>query len=351
MISEARRWIRKSLHPEQRHSRTETTGGTANKPGMSKLSAGSSEIAPPVNCSSQATPKAIHENQWTPEAHAAWIARMRAAADPRLLYLTVLGPAGVGKSSLYKKIMYDDLTGGSKLLHDEFDPTLEDRSYATYSCGDSQYQIYFRFSTAGHAAGIDCYCSYYSYCGIILVYDLSSPHTWVEAVRLQKLIGGCHPLAKGENESQPKIKVMLLGLKADIPGGLYVPHAEREAFARKNGPLFAECSARTGEWVHEAIGLFVEHAHGVISRHPELSCPGVVNTSQRQLFDSLDEALTAVRKNAVSPRLPEVYRHWRWQLIRYGTLTRKDVDHRGGSMCVAIWGHPSIGKSFLLDMV
>lgn len=104
MISEARRWIRKSLHPEQRHSRTETTGGTANKPAMSKLSAGSSEIAPPVNCSSQATPKAIHENQWTPEAHAAWIARMRAAADPRLLYLTVLGPAGVGKSSLYKKV-------------------------------------------------------------------------------------------------------------------------------------------------------------------------------------------------------------------------------------------------------
>ncbi|KAB5581146.1 hypothetical protein GE09DRAFT_464097, partial [Coniochaeta sp. 2T2.1] len=263
-----------------------------------------------------------------------------------------LGPAGVGKSSLYKKIMYDDLTGGSKLLHDEFDPTLEDRSYATYSCGDSQYQIYFRFSTAGHAAGIDCYCSYYSYCGIILVYDLSSPHTWVEAVRLQKLIGGCHPLDKGEKESRPEIKVMLLGLKADIPGGLYVPHAEREAFARKNGALFAECSARTGEWVHEAIRLFVEHAHGVISRHPELSCPGVVNTSQRQLFDSLDEALTAVRKNAVTPRLPEVYCHWRWlELIRDGTLTWKDVDHRGGSMCVAIWGHPSIGKSFLLDML
>ncbi|KAB5522077.1 hypothetical protein GE09DRAFT_1195213 [Coniochaeta sp. 2T2.1] len=91
-------------------------------------------------------------------------------------------------------IMYDDLTGGSKMLEDEFDPRLDDRSHATYSCGDSQYHIDFCFSTAG------------------------------------------------------------------------------------------------------------------------------------------------------------LYRHWRWlELFRDGTLTRKEVDHRGGSMCVAMWGNPSIGKSFLLN--
>ncbi|KAB5522874.1 hypothetical protein GE09DRAFT_494535 [Coniochaeta sp. 2T2.1] len=352
MTSEARKWIRKLLHTGERHSKIETTGGISNKPAMSGLSVGSSEIEIPVNCPSQAAPKAIHENRWTPEAHTAWISRMRTAGSTRLLYVTVLGRAGVGKSSLYKKIMYDDLTGGSKLLQDEFDPTLGEQSHPTYSCGDSQYHIDFRFSTAGHAAGTSAYCYHYSYCGIILVYDLSSPHTWAEAVRLQKLISGCHSLQKGENESRPKIKVMLLGLKADIQGGLYMPRAGREAFARKNGSLFAECSARTGEGVHEAIGLFVEHAHCIISRHAELDSPWPENTVQRQLFDSLDEAVTAVRENAVSPRLPEVYRHWRWlELVRDGTLTRKDVDHRGGSMCVAIWGHPSIGKSFLLDSV
>ena len=163
--------------------------------------------------------------------------------------------------------MYDDLTGGSRLVEDEFDPTLEDRSYATYHFGDCQYRIHFHISAAGHAEKA-CRCMpYYSFCGIILVYDLSSSYTWSEAVRLQKLISGCRSLDQGKTESHPEMKVMLLGLKADISGGRYVPYAEREAFARENGSLFAECSARTGEGVHDAMGLFVEFAHSITSRH------------------------------------------------------------------------------------
>ena len=97
MISKARKWIRKLLHREKRESKSTTTEDVANKE-----SAASSIVSTNIKIS---VPKAVHENQWTPEAEAAWISRRRAAKyEDRLVHIALLGPVGVGKRSLYRKV-------------------------------------------------------------------------------------------------------------------------------------------------------------------------------------------------------------------------------------------------------
>ncbi|KAH8904987.1 ras-domain-containing protein [Coniochaeta sp. PMI_546] len=92
--------------------------------------------------------------------------------------------------------------------------------------------------------------------GIIIAYDISARNSWEEACRLHNTID--HGLTEGRGTLQ----ILILGLKADLKDtARHVPRAEAETFAKQHNCRYSECSARTGEGVHEAFGIFVEHAY------------------------------------------------------------------------------------------
>jgi len=246
--------------------------------------------------------------------------------------------------------MYDDdMVGGRRHAIALLDPTLAEPDYIAYDYGGYRYRLDMRLSLSTPTK-VENWCpSFHNYCGIILAYDLSSLDSWNGAVRLQKLISSCFEMGDGLSQPRMPVQVMLLGLKADIHGDGWPPLGERERFAHEHGSLFAECSARTGGGVHEAMGAFVARAHKTIMLDPGSYVRGM-KVEMRVAFDQVVRAVQHAHPEPCP--CPEVYpkRHW-LELVERRQIPRMELDHRGGTICVALWGLSGVGKTALVNKV
>ncbi|KAI0288985.1 P-loop containing nucleoside triphosphate hydrolase protein [Russula brevipes] len=133
--------------------------------------------------------------------------------------------------------------------------------------------------------------------GIILVYDVSSrksfqalPH-WLEQI---------------ENHAPPGAVKLLVGNKLEKEDSREVPTKEGAEFAARNGCLFAEVSAKTGEGVSEAINdviarivHLISPAHGEKQPEPPrrdgvVTSPGSDGPPHASSSEKLD--LTSIRR-------------------------------------------------------
>ena len=248
--------------------------------------------------------------------------------------------------------MYDDdSVHGRRYTAASYDPTLAEPEFPIYHYAGHRYHLDMRHSLFTPTKVENLYVSLiHNYCGIVLAYDLSSLDSWNEAVRLQRLIDSCFAtMERGPNQPRLPVQVMLLGLKADIHGEGWPPLKERELFAHEHGALFAECSARTGGGVHEAMGAFVARAHKTIMLEPESYVRGM----KLEMRIAFDLVVRTIQRAYPEPcPCPEVYRKRRWlELVERREIPRMELDHRGGTIGVALWGPSGIGKTALVNKV
>ena len=103
------------------------------------------------------------------------------------------------------------------------------------------------WDTAGHEAFQSITRTYYrGAAGALLVYDITRRDTYVHLVKwLSEL-----------KENAPKdITIILIGNKNDLENERQVSYEEGESFAKENGLLFLETSAKTANNIIEAFNL------------------------------------------------------------------------------------------------
>ena len=103
------------------------------------------------------------------------------------------------------------------------------------------------WDTAGHEAFQSITRTYYrGAAGALLVYDITRRDTYVHLVKwLSEL-----------KENAPKdITIILIGNKNDLENERQVSYEEGESFAKENGLLFLETSAKTANNIAEAFNL------------------------------------------------------------------------------------------------
>lgn len=111
------------------------------------------------------------------------------------------------------------------------------------------------WDTAGQEAFRSITRSYYrGACCALLVYDISRRDTFNHVSRW---------LEEAKKNSNPHLVVVLVGNKTDLDHKRAVSFSEGEEFARENGLLFLEASAKTGDNVEET---FVTGALNVLDR-------------------------------------------------------------------------------------
>jgi small GTP-binding protein len=87
--------------------------------------------------------------------------------------------------------------------------------------------------------------SYYrGACGALLVYDVTRRDTFLHVTRW---------LEEARQNAIEKLVIMLVGNKTDLESRRAVTTEEGAAFARKNGLIFVEASAKTAHNVEEAF--------------------------------------------------------------------------------------------------
>lgn len=126
------------------------------------------------------------------------------------------------------------------------------------------------------------------YYGVVLAYDVHSPESWGEVCNTYRGLRWARRYDGGI-----PVQFLLLGIDSRIRIGDWyaapehqVSRKEAEEFAQQNDCHFAECSARTGEGVHQAFELFVRHAHAMRMRFEKIR--GVSDTTKTWLFESFD---------------------------------------------------------------
>jgi len=82
--------------------------------------------------------------------------------------------------------------------------------------------------------------------GALLVYDISRKETFTHAVKW---------LEEVRNNSSKQIVVILIGNKKDLENKRQVSFEEGESFAKENGLMFLEVSAKTAHNIEEAFSL------------------------------------------------------------------------------------------------
>ena len=103
------------------------------------------------------------------------------------------------------------------------------------------------WDTAGHEAFQSITRTYYrGAAGALLVYDITRRDTYVHLIKwLSEL-----------KENAPKdITIILIGNKNDLENERQVSYEEGESFAKENGLLFLETSAKTANNIAEAFNL------------------------------------------------------------------------------------------------
>ena len=93
--------------------------------------------------------------------------------------------------------------------------------------------------------------SYYrGACGALLVYDVTRRSTFTHLTRW---------LEEAKKHAIPRLVIMLIGNKTDLEHNRAVSHEEGAEFARQNGLVFCETSAKTAENVEAAFFETAQH--------------------------------------------------------------------------------------------
>ena len=85
--------------------------------------------------------------------------------------------------------------------------------------------------------------------GALLVYDITRKDTFIHATKW---------LEEVKNNSSKTITIILIGNKRDLENKRQVTYEEGEAFAKENGLMFLETSAKTAYNVVESFNLSAE---------------------------------------------------------------------------------------------
>ncbi|KAK3369367.1 P-loop containing nucleoside triphosphate hydrolase protein [Lasiosphaeria ovina] len=193
--------------------------------------------------------EAVHESRWDElKARGAF---SLTADNAAIVAVLVLGAQGIGKKSLLRRLLYDDINGGLKMAQAQLDMSDED---VRFYCDGRIYQVEVLFASDDifsyyHALDI------YAYYGVIVAYDIRSYESFRQVPRLcDAVLHYCGP-------GGPPCPVMVVGLHSDAHDEeRAVSGAEALKLATDRGFAFIECSAKTGSGVHETFSHFIPEA-------------------------------------------------------------------------------------------
>lgn len=165
-----------------------------------------------------------------------------------LFKVILIGDWGVGKSNIILRI-----------TQDAFDPESRTTIGVEFSQKVTEVQNKKIIVQIWDTAGQDRYkaitSAYYrAAVGALLVYDVSKRSSfdnlklWVREIQ--------------ENTS-PTTVIMLIGNKIDLDANRVISYEEGKDFAKKNGFLFREASALTGDYVAEAFQQLIQRIYVV----------------------------------------------------------------------------------------
>jgi len=175
----------------------------------------------------------------------------------------IVGPGAVGKTSLLNRFVHNDFNLKYKLTFgvDFLTKTLEyePSKFAKLQIWDIGGQERFKFLHRSFYEGAF---------GALVVFDLSRQHTFSG---MKTWLSEMHSIL---NDEIPRI---IIGNKSDlIPEiGLIIDRNEVKEFAKKEGCLYIETSAKTGENVETA---FLELTHHMVKK-----MVNIINNSKERL--------------------------------------------------------------------
>ena len=152
----------------------------------------------------------------------------------------IIGDAAVGKSNLLLRYAHGQ-------FKDEYQLTIGVEFGAkTIQINGKQIKIQI-WDTAGQEAFQAITRTYYKGAiGALLVYDITRKDTFIHVTKW---------LEEVRNNSSKTITVILIGNKKDLEDKRQVSYEEGEAFAKENGLMFLETSAKTAYNVVESFNL------------------------------------------------------------------------------------------------
>ena len=160
----------------------------------------------------------------------------------------IVGDPSVGKSNLLMKFAHNKFT-------DEYQATIGVEFGAKNIEFDNQIYRIQIWDTAGQENFRSITRAYYknSVCAMV-VYDITSissfqhVQNWIEDIR---------------NQSPKTVLIILVGNKIDLEDKRAVSYDEGNDFAIKNGIIFAETSAKTGDGIEE---IFLKSAKDIVKK-------------------------------------------------------------------------------------
>ncbi|KAJ3193319.1 hypothetical protein HK101_005040 [Irineochytrium annulatum] len=173
-----------------------------------------------------------------PSSTAASAGGPAANAKPIQVKLVLLGEAAVGKSSLVLRFVNNE-------FQENKEPTIG-AAFLTQKCRFEDKVIKFEiWDTAGQERFHSLAPMYYRNAqAAIVAYDITKPasldkaKTWVKELQRQ---------------ANPNIIIALVGNKLDLVANRAIPTDEAQAYADEEGLLFAEASAKSGDYVMEVF--------------------------------------------------------------------------------------------------
>ncbi|KAK0727591.1 P-loop containing nucleoside triphosphate hydrolase protein [Lasiosphaeria miniovina] len=193
--------------------------------------------------------EAVHESRWDE-------LKARGAFSPTVHYpvtvaVLIVGAQGIGKKSLLRRLLYDDMDGGLKMEQALFDQADEN---AHFYCDGRIYDVHVLFASDNifSYAGL---VERFDYYGVIAAYDVRSYESFLQVPRL------CDAVLHDCGSGGPPCPVMVVGLHSDAHDEeRAVSGAEALKLATDRGFTFTECSAKTGNGVHETFSHFIQEA-------------------------------------------------------------------------------------------
>ena len=163
----------------------------------------------------------------------------------------IVGDPSVGKSNLLMKFAHNKFT-------DEYQATIGVEFGAKNIEFDNQIYRIQIWDTAGQENFRSITRAYYknSVCAMV-VYDITSPDSFQH---VQNWIEDIH------NQSPKTVLIILVGNKIDLEDKRVISYDEGNELAIKNGMIFAETSAKTGDGIEE---IFLKSAKEIVKNMNE----------------------------------------------------------------------------------
>jgi len=152
------------------------------------------------------------------------------------------------------QLLYGDMDGGVRYREALYDPTGFEE-IQRYFCGGYDFDLDIVDKLVQFHYSLLTYASF----GVILAYDTQSRSSWENVARI-------HDALCARNYQTLPFPTVVLGLRADLQGQDCASRQEAERFSKEHGCHFLECSAKTGDGVHETFKFFIEQAYTSVLR-------------------------------------------------------------------------------------